>query len=130
MIGGPDMDVLEENANALMADLKKVPGAVDVDCTLSIGKPQYGISVDRPKAAELGVSIADITSTLQLLVAGDKVSDYNEHGEQYEVHVRSIADVRNNLAELKMVTVPSSKHGTIPLDDVVNFDRGKGPAEI
>lgn len=130
MISGPDMDVLEESANAVMADLKKVPGAEDVDSSLSVGKPQYGIRVDRPKAAELGVSIADITSTLQLLVAGDKVSDYNEHGEQYEVHVRSIANVRNNLDELKMVTVPSSKYGTIPLDDVVNFDPGAGPAEI
>ena len=83
--------------------------------------------VDRPKAAELGVSIADIANTLRLLVAGDKVSDYNEKGEQYEVHVRSIADARNRLDELKMVTVPSSKFGTVPLDDVVRFEQGHRP---
>ena len=71
-----------------MDDLRKVPGAVDVDSSLSAGKPQYGIRVDRPKAAELGVSIADIANTLRLLVAGDKVSDYTDKGEQYEVHVR------------------------------------------
>ncbi|MBU4271321.1 MAG: efflux RND transporter permease subunit [Planctomycetes bacterium] len=130
MISGPDMKVLEQSANAVMADLRKAPGAVDVDSSLSVGKPQYGIEVDRPKAAELGVSIADIANTLRLLVAGDKVSDYNEKGEQYEVHVRSIADVRNRLDELKMVTVPSSKFGTVPLDDVVRFEKGTGPAEI
>ena len=98
-----------------MADLRKVPGAVDVDSSLSPGKPQYGIAVDRPKAAELGVSVADIANTLRLLVAGDKVSDYNEKGEQYEVHVRSIADARNRLDDLRMITVPSSKFGTVPL---------------
>jgi len=74
--------------------------------------------------------VADIANTLRLLVAGDKVSDYNERGEQYEVHVRSIADVRNHLDELKMVTVPSSKLGTVPLDDVVRFEPGTGPAQI
>ncbi len=130
MISGPDMGVLERAANAVMADLRKVEGAVDVDSSLSVGKPQYGVSVDRPKAAELGVSIADITNTLRLLVAGDKVSDYNESGEQYEIHVRSIADVRNRLDELKMITIPSSKFGTVPLDDVVRFAKGTGPAEI
>ena len=130
MIGGPDMKKLEQYAKAVMADLRKVPGAVDVDSSLSAGKPQYGIRVDRPKAAELGVSIADIANTLRLLVAGDKVSDYTDQGEQYEVHVRSIADARNRLDELKMVTVPSSKFGTVPLDDVVRFEPGTGPAQI
>ena len=130
MIGGPDMQKLEQYATAVMAELRKVPGAVDVDSSLSLGKPQYGIRVDRPKAARLGVSIANIANTLRLLVAGDKVSDYTDKGEQYEVHVRAIADVRNRLDELKMVTVPSNKFGTVPLTDVVRFEKGTGPAEI
>lgn len=130
MIGGPDMKKLEEYATAVMKDLRQVPGAVDVDSSLSAGKPQYGIRVDRPKAAELGVSIADISNTLRLLVAGDKVSDYTDKGEQYEVHVRAIADARNRLDELRMITVPSSKFGTVPLDDVVRFEPGIGPSQI
>ena len=130
MIGGPDMSKLEQYAKAVMKDLRQVSGAVDVDSSLSAGKPQYGIRVDRPKAAELGVSIADIANTLRLLVAGDKVSDYPDRGEQYEVHVRSFADARNRVDELKMITVPSSKFGTVPLDNVVRFDPGTGPAQI
>ena len=78
----------------------------------------------------MGVSIADIANTLRLLVAGDKVSDYTDRGEQYEVHVRAIADARNRLDELKMITVPSNKFGTVPLDDVVRFEPGTGPAQI
>ena len=130
MIGGPDIVKLEKYANTVMADLRKVPGAVDVDSSLSLGKPQIGIKPDRPKAAELGASPADVNNTLRLLVAGDKVSDYNENGEQYEVHVRSIANVRNRLDELKMITVPSSKFDPVPLADVVHFQEGAGPAQI
>ena len=130
MIGGRDMQKLEQYAKAIMDDLRKVPGAVDVDSSLTLGKPQYVIAPDRDKAAELGVSIMDIANTLRLLVAGDKVTDYSEKGEQYEVHVRSIADVRNHLDELKMVTVPSNKQSTVPLGDVVRFEKGTGPAQI
>ena len=85
---------------------------------------------DRAKAADLGVSIADVANTLRLLVAGDKASDYNEKGEQYEVHVRATAEFRNRLDELATVSVPSSKYGIVALGDVVKFDEGTGPAEI
>jgi hydrophobic/amphiphilic exporter-1 (mainly G- bacteria), HAE1 family len=130
MIGGPDIDKLEQSAKAVMGELCKVPGVVDVDSSLSTGKPEYGIQPDRPKAAQLDVSIADISNALRLLVAGDKVSDYTDRGEQYEVHVRAFPEARNRLEELKMATVPSSRFGTIPLEDVVRFERGKGPAQI
>ncbi len=130
MISGPDIGKLQQYAQAVVKDLRQVPGVVEVDSSLSAGKPQYGIQPDGPKAAELGVTVADTCNTLRLLVAGDKVSDYADRGEQYEVHVRAVADARNRLDDLRMVTVPSSKFGTVPLDDVVRFDPGKGPAQI
>ncbi len=130
MIGGPDMRALDEYSQKVMQDLRKMPGAVDIDSSLVVGKPQYGATVDRAKAADLGVSIADVANTLRLLVAGDKASDYNEKGEQYEVHVRATAEVRNRLTELATVSIPSSKYGIVALGDVVKFVEGTGPAQI
>jgi HAE1 family hydrophobic/amphiphilic exporter-1 len=130
MIGGPDMNKLDQYAQQVMSELRKVPGAVDVDSSLVVGKPQYGVQVDRAKAAALGVSIADVANTLRLLVAGDKASDYNEKGEQYEVHVRATAEFRNRLEELATVSIPSSKQGIAVLSDVVKFEEGTGPASI
>ena len=115
----------------VMADLHKRPARRNVDSSLSIGKPQYGDPPrSRPRRPSSASRSPTIANTLRLLVAGDKVSDYTDQGEQYEVHVRSIADARNRLDELKMVTVPSSKFGTVPLGDVVRFVPGTGPAEI
>jgi len=129
-ISGPDMKKLEEYTGKVMDRLRNYPGARDIDSNLVVGKPQYGVVVDRAKAADLGVSIADIANTLRLLVAGDKVTDYNEKGEQYEVRVRAAAQYRNNLDELKMVSIPSFSRGTVPLGDVAQFDPGAGPAQI
>ena len=130
MIAGPDMKLLDQYTQKVMSDLRQVPGAVDVDSSLVVGKPQYGVKPDRDKANDLGVSIADFSNTLSLLVAGNKASDYNEKGEQYEVHVRAIPEFRNRLKELATVSVPSSKHEIAALSDVVKFKEGTGPAEI
>ena len=102
---------------------------MDVDSSLVVGKPQYGVTVDRAKAADLGVSIADVANTLRLLVAGDKVSDYNEKGEQYEVHVRATAEFRNRLGGAchGLRPVVQERQGIVALGDVVAV-RTKAPA--
>ncbi len=130
LVSGPDMDKLAIYSEQIFERLKKVPGAVDVDTSLVLGKPEYGVTVDREKAANLGVSVVDIATTLRLLVAGDKVSDYNEKGEQYEVRLRAAPAARGTVEALGLVTVPSSRQGTVSLDDVVSFKEGTGPSGI
>jgi HAE1 family hydrophobic/amphiphilic exporter-1 len=70
--------------------LARVPGVVDVDTTLVLGKPELAVSLDRKKAAELGLQVADVANTLRAMVGGRKISTYNEGGEQYEVHARAM----------------------------------------
>ena len=69
--------------------MRKIPGAVDVSSNLVTGKPEVSVQIDREKAADLGVSVADVAAALQLLVGGVKVSTYEEAGQQYEVRVRA-----------------------------------------
>lgn len=85
VVSGPDAKQLETYAGKLMERLKQVPGAVDVDSSLIVGKPQYGVVIARDKADELGVAVSDIATTIRLLLAGDKVSDYADKGEMYDV---------------------------------------------
>ncbi len=130
LISGPDMKKLEKYTGLIMDRVKQNQNVVDLDSSLVVGKPQFGVKIDREKAAELGVSVADIAQTIRLLVAGDQVSDYNEKGEQYEVHVRAGIEHRKNVTILGMVTVPSVKLGAVPLSDVVSFEEGTGPSQI
>jgi HAE1 family hydrophobic/amphiphilic exporter-1 len=130
LVGGPDMKQLTEYANALLETLKKQPGVVDPDSSLILGKPEVDVFIDRAKASELGVSTADIARVLRLLVAGDKVSSYNEGGNQYDVRVRALPELRNDLQYLSLITVPSTRFGAIPITDVVVFKKSSGPADI
>jgi HAE1 family hydrophobic/amphiphilic exporter-1 len=130
LVAGPDITKLAKYSAQLADKLRQVPGAVDVDTSLVVGKPELGVSIDRAKAADLDVSVEDVAGALRLLVAGDKVSDYYENGEQYEIHVRALADRRATIAHLQEMTVASGKLGSVSLADVVKVNKGTGPAQI
>ena len=131
-IGGPDLDKLTQYSQDILTKFKKIPGVVDADSTLVVGQPELGITPNRQAAADLGVSIADIANTGHLLVGGQKVTDYFESGEQYEVHIRADLPFRNDPSVISQMTVPSANGtgGTVTLDQVANFSGGTGPSQI
>ncbi len=129
-IGGPDFKKLDEYSQKLVAVVKAQPGVADVDTNLIVGKPELGVRIERQKAGDVGVRVQDIASTLNLLVGGQKVSDYYEHGEQYEVHVRADEKYRRDAEGFLQAEIPTSKGGSVRLADVVNVVEGSGPSEV
>ncbi len=127
---GPDLIKLNEYATTLLQKLKSIPGVADADTSLSLGKPELRVRIDRKKAAELGVNVADVAQSLRLLVGGDKVSTFNENGEQYEVHVRAAAGFRGDAAGIRQLNVPSSRLGSVGLDSIVTLEEATGPTQI
>jgi hydrophobe/amphiphile efflux-1 (HAE1) family protein len=128
-VRGTDFDQLTGYAQQLLAKLKAMPGAVDADSNLVLGKPEVSVSVDRDRAADLGVNVSDVATTLQLALGGMQVSSYEEKGFQYEVRVRAEAAYRDGLDKLALLNVPS-RNGPVPLLNVVKVDRGEGPSQI
>ncbi len=127
---GPDMTRIAEYTDKLLQKLRTLPGVVDPDTSLIVGKPEMRVHIDRAKTAELGVNVADVSAALRLLVGGYEVTTYNEHGEQYEVHARAEAGNRADVQSLRRLTVPSMKLGSVTLDNIVTFSEGRGPTKI
>ena len=127
---GPSLAELERASNTLADRAKSIPGLVDVDTSLRVGKPEISVRLDRPKAADLGVQVSDAAEALRLLVGGDQVSTYNEAGEQYEVHLRAENRNRDTEAAIGQLTVPSTRLGSVPLDNIASFAHGAAPSDI
>ena len=130
VINGPDLAKLDTYSKRLVARVKQFPGVVDVDTSMNAGKPEVSVHVDRAKAADLGVQIADAAEALRLLVGGDQVTTYNEGGEQYEVHLRATLANRSTKEAVAALTVPSQRLGSVSLDNVANFSPGSAPSDI
>jgi hydrophobic/amphiphilic exporter-1 (mainly G- bacteria), HAE1 family len=130
IINGPDLRKLDAFGQQLVSRVKKLPGVVDVDTSMNSGKPELSVQVDRPKAADMGVQIADAAEALRLLVGGDQVTTYNEGGEQYEVHLRARQADRTTEQAVAGLTVPSTRLGAVSLDNVADFTPGSAPSDI
>ncbi|MCC7492770.1 MAG: efflux RND transporter permease subunit [Fimbriimonadaceae bacterium] len=133
-VAGPDLASLTHFSDEAVKRARAIPGVADVDSTLRTGKPELQAIIDRSKAAALGVTVTDVAQALRLSVGGDdKISSFDEHGEQYDVKVRLAPEYRRDEAGIEILEVPGEvdgKHGSVPLDQVVHFERVGGPASI
>jgi hydrophobe/amphiphile efflux-1 (HAE1) family protein len=129
-IYGPDLKKLEEYTSKILERFRKVPGAVDVDSNLIVGTPEVKVRIDRDRAANLGVDVATVANTLQLLIGGLKVSSYQEGSEEYEIRARAAIDYRTDLGALSLMTVPTATGGSVPLASIVTLEQSHGPAQI
>ncbi len=130
LINGPDLRTLDVLSAQLLEKMKTLDGVVDPDRSLNAGKPELSVQVDRPKASDLGVQVGDAAEALRWLVGGDQVTTYNEGSEQYEVHLRAEAINRSTEQAIGGLTVPSSRLGSIPLENVASFSNGSSPSDI
>jgi HAE1 family hydrophobic/amphiphilic exporter-1 len=128
---GPELSELDRISSEVMAIAKDAPGVVDLDRSMDPPKPELGIRVDRQRAADLGVSIADLATTLRLLVGGETVGSFTEDGERYDVRLQANADYRDSREALARTLVPSSQvPGGVPLSSVATITEDLGASAI
>ena len=151
-ITGPDVKKLAEFSELMRKRAIEVPGIVDVDTTLRLDKPELLVSIDRERAAAMGVSVQEIADTLRIAVGGDeRVSRYRDDlvDDAYDVELRlvgidrrdkdSISQlyVRANPAAGKLVSTIDTQSASMShaskltrIDNIVRFDFGIAPARI
>src|SRR5205823_2629007 len=106
-LAGPDLNKLSEYADQLIAELKKEPGFVDLDTTLSLRKPEVQVLVDRERASDLGVPVGTVADSLRVLVGGLPVSKFRDGDQQYDVWLRAEVKDRETTQDLYQLTLPS-----------------------
>jgi hydrophobe/amphiphile efflux-1 (HAE1) family protein len=129
-LSGPDLSALQRYSDEMVARMRAIPGAADVSSSLTGGKPELSVSIDRERAADLGVSTVDVADALGLLVGGEKVSTYEEGDELVEVWTRAEREWRTDVQGLTALTVPSRRLGAVPLADLATLEPGRGPGEV
>ncbi|MEO7733609.1 MAG: efflux RND transporter permease subunit, partial [Kofleriaceae bacterium] len=125
-----NMDELLKATDALIAELKKTKGFVDVDSSYRGGKPQIELNPDRAAATSLGVPVAAIARTVRALVSRDKISDFKDEADLYDIRMTLAEPIQADFAALSNLSVRSNAGDLVPLSALVRLDRGTGPTEI
>jgi HAE1 family hydrophobic/amphiphilic exporter-1 len=127
---GSDLEVIKTYSDRLSAELKNMAGVVDLDSSYEGGLPELQVHIDRQKAADLGVSVDDVASTMRTMLQGDVVTRFREGQDTYDVRLQLQDQDRNDPAVVAGLTVPSSKVEQVRLDNVASLTHGTGPVEI
>ncbi|MBB3935678.1 efflux RND transporter permease subunit [Aureimonas phyllosphaerae] len=124
-------------SDEIMARLRAIPGAVEVESSLDDQQPTLAVRVRQEAASDLGVSLQAIGDTLRPLVAGDAISVWNApDGETYDVLVRLPEAGRERAAQLGELRVASSRQDAsgrpilVSLDQVADVVDSVAPSSI
>ena len=121
-VRGPDWDTLVEAADTMKDKLAASGLAVDVDSDYQVGQPELRIIPDRARAADLGVSVEDIATTINALVGGNRVGKYSTSGRRVDVRVRLLAAQRSSPEDISRLRVRSAGGALLPLSMLVTQD--------
>jgi len=125
-----DFNKLKEYLPKFMAAAQKNPTFQIVDVDLKFNKPELNISIDRNRAAILGVSAQDIGQALQLAYGGVRVSYFTMKGKQYQVICQADRMNRDQPADLSRIYVRSKNGSLIGLDNVITVSEQSSPPQL
>jgi hydrophobic/amphiphilic exporter-1 (mainly G- bacteria), HAE1 family len=130
-VRGQEYPDIERAADEIEAILKATPGVGDIQVRYSPGRPELTFELDRAKAAERGLSAAEVAMSLRTAVEGDEAGKLKQPGQREDVpiKVRLDKDYRADATALANLSLPS-RHGPVRLGDVVNIKRSEGPQVI
>ena len=123
-------DKLQELLDAVMVKAREYPGFANLDTDLKLNTPQINISVDREKAADIGIQIETLGRTLETLLGGRQVTRFKLNGEQYDVMVQ-VADVdRRNPEDLRRIYARAPDGRMVPLSNLIQIRETVAPKEL
>ena len=125
-----NFDKLVQYVPRFVDQVSKSPVFQGFDVNLKFNKPELQITIDRLKASEIGVSILDVTNTLQLALSGRRFGYFIRNGKQYEVIGQVDRKDRDEPLDLKALYVRSRKGELIQLDNLVTITESANPPTI
>jgi Cu(I)/Ag(I) efflux system membrane protein CusA/SilA len=127
---GDDLEILSEVGVEIEGVLSALPGTASAYSERVVGGNYVDIRIRRADAARYGLNVADIQATVESAIGGMNVTETVEGLERYPVNLRFPRELRNDLATLRSVAVPTPMGHTVPLAQVADIGISKGPPAI
>lgn len=130
VIQAPDLDQLNRYASEFSDRLRAEGWLANIQNSFEINKPELRLGIDRNRAAALGVSVSDISRTLQILFGGLDMSRLKRDGKEYQVIAQLERDSRLTPQDLDRLYVRNDRGTLVQLGNVVDREVGVAPNRI
>ena len=121
---------MEKAIPKFLEEAKKDSTFEMVDVNLKFNKPELDVTIDRLKATSLGVSVADISSTIEMMFSGRRFGYYQLNGKQYQVIGQVDRQFRDKPFDISALNVRSRSGAMVQLDNVVHVKENSNPPTL
>ncbi|MGN6648349.1 MAG: efflux RND transporter permease subunit [Cytophaga sp.] len=129
-VKGTDMDSLWKAARILKDVVVSTPGTDYVDFSTKSLKTEIDIKIDRDKLSNVGISIPEIGSAIQLAFRGDDQTKFKDRGEEYNINVSLDKGDKRDIESVKNLIIRTSKGGYIRLSEVADIQEVLGQSVL
>jgi multidrug efflux pump len=128
--GNLGYDELYKAVKAMQDKAAKIPQLKGVFSGYQVNVPQLFADIDRVKAKQLGIPLAEINQTLQVNLGSVYVNDFNQFGRTYQVRVQADARFRSQREQVAQLKVRNDKGEMIPLSSIMRIRDSHGPDRV
>jgi multidrug efflux pump subunit AcrB len=121
-VRGPEWEKLIELSTEMREKLASSGFATDVDTDYQVGMPELRIVPDRDRAADLGVPVEELATTVNALVGGVRSGKYSAGGRRIDIRTRLLANQRTRPEDLARLRVRTASGELIPMSSLVKED--------
>jgi multidrug efflux pump len=126
----PNFDSLAAGMARFVPRARQINGLINVDTDLRVNKPELVVRYDRDRAEDLGVAIRDISSTLQTMLGGQRISTFTRANKLYEVIAQLEPGDWATPSDMTGLYVRGRGSALIQLDAVASVEEGVGPRQL
>ncbi len=130
VVQAPDLKSLVDVMPKLMGSIYQSPKLSFQDPDFKVNRPEIGITIDRQRAAQSGISTQEIGRTLQLALSGRRYGYFIFNDRQYEVIGQLDRKERSAPADLRSLFLKSSGGEMVSLDNLVKMNESVSPPAI
>ena len=127
---GDNMAVLSNLAEDIRSRMEIIPGLKDVDTSLERGDEEIQIEVDRAMAQVYGISPRQAARTVQAALSSRARGKYKTDDREVDILLQLEAEDRASIRQLQNMNFERIDGGMIPVGNLANFSRQKGPDAI
>ncbi|MBK9015447.1 MAG: multidrug efflux RND transporter permease subunit [Saprospiraceae bacterium] len=125
-----DIKQFEAVSKKFIGELNQRPEIARAYTFFSARTPSYQVDVDKEKAKKLGISVADVYSTMSTLLGSSYVNDFNLYGRNFRVVAQADSTYRSSISELNKYYVRNNQGDMIPLGSLVTTSVVESPSSI
>jgi len=130
VIQASTLDELKDVLPKFVETAQNNPAFNFIDVDLKFSKPEIQVKVHREKAKAMGVSVEDISETLQLAFSGQRFGYFIMNGKQYQVIGQVDRPFRNDPLDLQALQVRNSRGEMVQLGNMVELSEETTPPQL